>query len=97
MLGELKGGRCGEEHERQFIPTVLSLISRWVLGLAYLDMQTLWSVREDGCVSGKAQDSSSCFCLGVVTTLTMAIRTGRAPALCVGACSRLSIKKCDRI
>lgn len=67
------------------------------LGLAYLGMQALWFVGEDVCsfpaVGGKVQDGSSCCYVGVFTTLTVAVRAGTAMALCVGACTRQSIRK----
>ena len=67
------------------------------LGLAYLGMQALWFVGEHVCsfpaAGGKVQDGSSCCYVGVFTTLTVTIRAGTARALCVGACTRQSIRK----
>lgn len=67
------------------------------LGLAYLGMQALWFVGEDVCslpaAGGKVQDGSSCCYVGVFAALTVAVRAGTARALCVGACTRQSIRK----
>lgn len=67
------------------------------LGLAYLGMQALWFVGEDvgslPAAGGKVQDGSSCCYVGVFAALTIAVRAGTARALCVGACTRQSIRK----
>lgn len=81
--------------------SLFSRFSFWptlqALGLAYLGMQALWFAGEDVCsfpaVGGKVQDGSSCRYVGVFTTLTVAVRAGTAMALCVGACTRQSIRK----
>lgn len=81
--------------------SLFSRFSRWptlrALGLAYLGIQALWFVGEDVCsfpaAGGKVQDGSSCCYVGVFTTLTVAVRAGTTRALCVGACTRQSIRK----
>lgn len=81
--------------------SLFSRFSRWptlgAVGVAYLGMQAVWFVGEDVCsfpaAGGKVQDGSSCCYVGVFTTLTVAIRAGTARALCVGACTRQSIRK----